>query len=150
MKKILTILVALVTFTGIASAQISVKKSQFGKPKEMTTLSMSWSWIYKSDNSYYLTLKSDNQFDDWYWLNIGDNKQDCLNSISALKDLILTMRDTDAYNVDNGEGETFTVTIGKELGIRKLIFHGKYHAGEGYLLESNLQKAAKWIEKNVK
>ena len=44
MKRILTTLIVLVTFAGIADAQISIKKSDVGKPKQMTTLSMSWSW----------------------------------------------------------------------------------------------------------
>ena len=51
MKKILSLIVALVTITGIASAQINIKKSNVGKPQEMTTLSMYWSWIYKVDAS---------------------------------------------------------------------------------------------------
>lgn len=150
MRKILSILIALVTFAGIADAQISIKKSDIGKPKQMTTLSMSWSWIYQADDSYFLVMKSDNHFDDWYWLKMGDTKEACLESITALKEMMDTMGESDRYDVDNGAGETFSVTSTKELGIKKLIFHGEHYAGAGFLIAPNLTKATKWIEKNVK
>ena len=150
MKRILTTLIVLVTFAGIADAQISIKKSDVGKPKQMTTLSMSWSWIYQADDSYFLVMKSDNQFDDHYWLKIGDTKEECLESLSALQEMMDNMGDSDRYEVDNGMGESFSVTISRELGIKKLTFNGESYAGAGFLLASNLSKAIKWIEKNVK
>lgn len=150
MKKILSILIVLVSFAGITDAQISIKKSDVGKPIQMTTLSMSWSWIYQQDNSYFLVMKSDNQFDNWYWLKIGNTKEACLESIAALQEMMDTMEESDRYEVDNGEGETFYVTSTTELGIKKLIFHGKKYAGAGYLIAPNLTKATKWIEKNMK
>lgn len=150
MRKILSILIALVTFAGIADAQISIKKSDVGKPKQMTTLSMSWSWIYQADDTYYIVMKSDNQFDDHYWLKIGDTKEECLESLSALQEMMDNMGETERYNVDNGMGESFSVTISRELGIKKLTFNGEFYAGAGFLLASNLTKATKWIEKNVK
>ncbi len=150
MKRILTTLIALVTFAGIADAQISIKKSDVGKPKQMTTLSMSWSWIYQADDSYFLVMKSDNQFDNHYWLKIGDTREECLESLSALQEMMDNMGETERYNVDNGMGESFSVTISRELGIKKLTFNGESYAGAGFLLASNLSKATKWIEKNVK
>ena len=150
MKRILTTLIALVTLAGIADAQISIKKSDVGKPKQMTTLSMSWSWIYQADDTYYIVMKSDNQFDDHYWLKIGDTREECLESISALQEMMENMGDSDRYNVENGMGESFSVTLSRELGIKKLTFNGEFYAGAGFLLASNLTKATKWIEKNVK
>lgn len=150
MKRILTTLIVLVTFAGIADAQISIKKSDVGKPKQMTTLSMSWSWIYQADDSYFLVMKSDNQFDDHYWLKIGDTREECLESISALQEMMDNMGETERYNVDNGMGESFSVTLSRELGIKKLTFNGESYAGAGFLIASNLSKATKWIEKNVK
>lgn len=150
MRKILSILIVLVTFAGIADAQISTKKSDVGKPKQMTSLSMSWSWIYQADDSYFIVMKSDNQYDDHYWLKIGDTKEACLKSITALQEMMDNMGDSDRYDVDNGAGETFSVTSTKDLGIKKLIFHGEHYAGAGFLLALNLTKATKWIEKNVK
>ena len=150
MKKILSILIALVAFSEITDAQISIKKSDVGKPKQMATLSMSWSWIYQADNSYFLVMKSDNQFDDWYWLKIGNTKEACLESITALQEMMDIMEESDRYDVDNGAGETFSVTSTEELGVKKLIFHGENYAGAGFLIAPNLTKATKWIEKNMK
>ena len=150
MKRILTTLIALVTLAGIADAQISIKKSDVGKTKQMTTLSMSWSWIYQADDSYFLVMKSDNQFDDHYWLKIGDTREECLESLSALLEMMDNMGESERYDVDNGMGESFSVTLSRDLGIKKLTFHGEKYAGAGFLLATNLTKAIKWIEKNVK
>ena len=149
MKKIISILIALTTFAWIADAQISIKKSDVGKPKQMTTLSMSWSWIYQDGDSYYIVMKSDNEFDDWYWLKIGDTKEACLESVTALQEMLNNMGESDRFDVDNGEGESFSVTQTKDFGFKKLIFHGDHYAGRGYLLGSNLKKAIKWIQKNL-
>lgn len=143
-------LFALVTFAGIANAQITIKKSDVDKPKQMVTLSMLWSWIYKADGSYYIVMKSDNQFDDNYWLLIGDTQEECIESLSALQEMMDNMGEEERYEVDNGMGETFSVTLSRDLGIKKLTFHGDSYAGAGYLLATNLSKAIKWIEKNVK
>lgn len=150
MKRFLTTLIALVTLAGIADAQISIKKSDVGKPKQMTTLSMSWSWIYQADDSYFLVMKSDNQFDDHYWLKIGDTREECLESLSALMEMMDNMGESERYDVDNRMGESFSVTLSRDLGIKKLTFHGEKYAGAGFLLATNLTKAIKWIEKNVK
>jgi len=149
MKKIIAILIALVAFVHAADAQISIKKSDVSKPQQVTTLSMSWSWIYQADDAYYIVMKSDNQFDDHYWMKIGATKEECLASVSALQEMMDTMGDSDRYDVDNGEGTSFSVTIARELGVKKLVFHSNQHAGAGFLLSSNLTKAAKWIEKNL-
>ena len=149
MNKIVSLLISLVTVAGIASAQISVRKSDAGKPVEMATLSMSWSWIYRIDDTYFLVMKSDNQFDDAYWLKMGVSKEECLESVSALQEMMDNMGDSDRYDVDNGAGKTFTVTLTRELGIKKMVFRGDRHAGAGFLIPSNLTKATKWIETNV-
>ena len=65
MKKILTLIVALVIFTGMADAQISIKKSDYKTAQQVTTLSMYWNWIYKQGETYFLVMKSDNEFDEF-------------------------------------------------------------------------------------
>ena len=60
------------------------------------------------------------------------------------------MEDSDRYEIENGEGEIFYVSLMRELGIKKLAFHSDRNAGTGFLLASNISKALKWIEQNVK
>jgi len=150
MKKIISILIALVTIAGVADAQITVRKSEAEVPQKLTTLSMYWSWIYSQNDSYYLVMNSTNEFDNNFWLKIGSNKEECLESLSSLLELFDTMEETDRFDIGNGEGESFSVTMGRELGIEKLIFHGEGYAGTGFLYASNISKAEKWIEKNMK
>lgn len=149
MKKIIPILLALVAFAGSANAQITIKKSDVDRPEQLTILSPMWSWLYKSNNAYYLVMKSDNQFDDWFWLRIGETKDECLESIESLQELCKTITDKDRFEIDNGKGKQFIVTQYKALGITGLHFDGGGYAGFGYLLPANLAKAQKWIQKNV-
>ena len=150
MKKFVSILIALLTFAGISDAQISIKKSETGKAEQVLTLSASWSWIYKSGDSYFIVMKSDNQFDDAYWLKIGDTCEECEESVSSLLELANTIGESDRYDIDNGEGSTFRVTQYKAIGMKGLRFDGEGYAGRSYILASNLNKAIKWIRKNLK
>lgn len=150
MKKILSILIALATFAGVADAQVSIKKSDFSKAKQVTTLAMSWSWIYQDSDGYFLSMKSDNQFDNSFWLHIGKNRDECVKSINSLLDLADTIGETERFDIDNGAGEVFDVTQYKAMGMKGLRFHGKGYAGTGYITAANLNKALKWIQKNVK
>lgn len=150
MKRIFTILLFLATLAGIADAQISIKKKDTGKAKQMATLSMSWSWIYQADGAYYLVMKSDNQFDDSFWLKMGSTKEECLESVTSLLDLANTIGETDRFDINNGEGEIFDTTQYKAMGMKGLKFHGKGYAGTAFILTTNLTKAHKWIQKNIK
>lgn len=150
MRKILSIIIALVTFAGIADAQISIKKSDYDRVKQVATLSMYWSWIYQNSDGYYLVINSNNQFDDSFWLLIGKTKNECLESLSSLQELFDTMEETDCIYIDNGLGESFDVSMTKSLGFKQMIFHGEGYAGTGFLYVANINKAIKWIEKNVK
>lgn len=149
MKKIISIALSLVLFAGIADAQISIKKSSLETPKQMTTLTMSWSWIYQANDSYFIVMKSDNQFDESFWLMIGESKDECLESLSSLLELADTIGETERFEIGNGMGENFTATHYKAMGTNGLKFSGQGHAGTGYINTNNLNKAVKWIEKNV-
>lgn len=149
MKKIISIALSLVLFAGIADAQISIKKSSVDTPKQMTTLTMSWSWIYQINDTYFIVMKSDNQFDDNFWLQIGETKEECLESLSSLLELADTIGETERFEIDNGMREKYVATHYRAMGTNGLNFTGQGHAGTGYINTNNLNKAVKWIEKNV-
>lgn len=149
MRKILSILIALGTFAGIADAQISIKKSEFEKAKQVATLQQYWTWIYQEGESHFIVMKSDNQFDESFWLKIGTTREECEESVKSLLELCESITDTDRFDIDNGSGETFNVTQYKAMGLKGLMFHGKGYAGTAYILPANLNKALKWIGKNL-
>lgn len=149
MKKILSIIVVLVALTGIANAQITIKKSAVGRPVQVATLSQAWSWLYKVDDMYFIGMKSDNQFETWFWMSLGKTKDECLESLSSLLELCDTITDEDAYDIDNGIGEKLSVTKYKAMGMNGLKFRDDSHVGFGYILPANLTKAQKWIQKNL-
>lgn len=132
-----------------ADAQISIKKSDVGNAAQVATLAMAWSWLYQSGDSYFIAMKSDNQFDEDYWLHIGETKEECVNSVTSLLDLCDTIGDADRFEIANGAGKTFYVTQYKTMGIKGLRFQGDDYAGAAYILPSGLNKALKWIQKNL-
>ena len=149
MKKILTILISLMVFAWVADAQISIKKSDIDNPEQVATLSPAWSWLYKMNDAYFVVMKSSNQFDDWYWLKIGKTKEECLESLTSLQDLCKTITETDRFEIDNGLGQTFSVTQYKMMGVGGIQFKDQSHAGFGYLIPGNFNKAIKWIQTKV-
>lgn len=48
---------------------------------------------------------------------------------SSLQELFDSMGETDRFDIDNGLGESFDVTMIKELGFKKMVFHGEGYAG---------------------
>ena len=149
MKRILSIIIALLALSWAADAQVTITKSDVGRAKQLTTLSTSWSWIYKQDDLYFIVLKSDNRFDDSYWLSLGSTRDDCIETILDLLDLAETIEEIDNYNIDNGVGEVYDVGQYKMLGIKGLRFYGDGYAGTAYITLPNLNKALKWIEMNL-
>lgn len=150
MNKVLFSIIVSCAFALGSSAQIHISKSDVDKPIELTTLSLSWSWLYQSGDFYYMVMKSDNQFDDYYWMNLGKTKDACIVSLTSLLDLTDTIEESDRYDIDNGVGDVFNVTLYSALGMRGLRFHGEGYAGTAYILQSNLKKAIKWIRKNLR
>lgn len=149
MKRILAIIVVLVTFAGIANAQISIKKSEVGRPVQVAVLSPFWSWLDKIDDYYFVSMKSSNQFDDVFVMRIGKTQEECLESISSLIDLAKTIKKEDSFEIDNGLGQVYNVSQYGDFGATGLLFQAEGHAGHGYLLMSNMTKAQKWIQKNL-
>lgn len=150
MKRYILILIASLALAWNADAQISIKKSDVGNAAQLTTLAMAWSWLYQSGDSYFIVMKSDNRFDDDYWLHIGETKEECVESVASLLDLADTIGEADRFDVDNGAGKTFSVTQYKSMGIKGLRFQGDNYAGTAYILPSGLNKALKWIQNNLK
>ncbi len=150
MKKFIVAIVLIVACAGMADAQITINKSISSNPKQMTTLSMYWSWIYQIDSTYFLVMKSDNEFDDFYWIRLGTTRGECKESVSSLLELAKTIGETDRYDMDNGMGDTYHISQYNALGMKGLYFYDVNQAGHAYILASNLKKADRWISKNVK
>lgn len=140
----------MVAFACAASAQITISKSSTGTPKQEAVLQMAWAWLYSHDGEYLMVLKSNNQFDDGFWLLLGKTKDECITSLNAIQELIDNIGETDRFEISNGRGAIFQVSQYKALGIKGLYLDDNSHAGSGYILPSYITKARRWIEQNLR
>lgn len=150
MKKIIIIIAAIVLSIVNANAQLNIKKSD-SSMKEVKTLSVYWIWIYEDADGYYLVAKSNNQFDEKsFWLSIGSNKSECLESINGLISIANGSTDDDYYVEDTFGGKLHlfkTQSIGEKIiGIADTEHR---YAGSAQISTIYLNKAKKWIEQNL-
>lgn len=127
-------------------AQLNVKKSVVDKPVQEYVVTAQWAWIYLFNNSHWLVMKSSNQFDDWYWLRLGTTKEQCVATAYQLKELAETITESDAFEIANGQGETYRVTQYKALGIDGLWFSSSDRAGGGNIQMPYIKKVCKWCD----
>ena len=150
MKKFIIIIVAVVLSIVNANAQLNIRKSE-SSLKEIKTISAYWIWLYEDANGYYLVAKSDNQFDDnFYWLSIGSNKGECLDSIDGLISIANGSSDDDYYVEDTFGGKLHlfkTQLLGEK--IVTIADTGHRYAGTAQISTIYLNKAKKWIEQNI-
>jgi hypothetical protein len=149
MKKILTFIVAVIAMATTAQAQIKIDKSTTNRPKQVATLTPYWNWLNCHDGEYYISFKSDNQFDDIFILSLGKTRKECLESLESLQELMDNITKDDIFTIDNGYGRSFSATEYSFLGARGLTINSEGYAGRGYIYLSSIKKAIKWIEKNL-
>ena len=149
MRRIIIIII-LALMTTQASAQLQISKSKVGKSERVETLYAQWNWLNRNGDVYYLTARSTNRYDNHYMLMLGKTYEECLASLEALEQLLTTISKTDAYDVNNGFGSTYRVTLYNELGTQGLSLKGDGFADTGYLYKVSIRKAIGWVRQNLK
>jgi hypothetical protein len=108
MKKTIIAIIAMMMFLPmIADAQITIGKKETA-PKKIATIAMAWYDLYEYNGTYSISLRSTNQYDDSYWLHLG-NKATAIVSLKSLIDLCDTITKDDILEIDNGAGKTYIV-----------------------------------------
>ena len=144
MKKILLFIVmAMFAIPSMAQIQISTQKS---KAEIVTKFRGGTQALAHSEHSgYSLWLKTDNQFDEVFTINLGDDEDAAIESIDGLLYLINNSKkgDTTAFN-DNAGVETF-VTFDIFMGGKVLWFARDSYAGNSSITSKELEKLKKDI-----
>lgn len=98
MKKALILIVALLTIGMAADAQVQVKK----KSTSETIFSgrMGGISVDVIDGSYFLSIKSTNQFDKYYVIHIGQNASEAVASIESFIDIAKTIKSGESYEIE--------------------------------------------------
>ena len=107
MKKIIIAIISTMILIPTMDAQIVVKKKD-SVPTKVATISMQWYDLYKHDDIYLLSLKSTNQFDNHFWLRLG-NKEEAVESLNALIGMCESLAKDEVIEISNGENKTYRV-----------------------------------------
>lgn len=124
MKKILTLIVALLTIGMAADAQVQIKKKSTSEniySGRMGNISVDC-----MDGSYFLAICSTNQFDKFYVIHLGENAKDAITSIESFIEIAKTIKKGESYDI---ETPTKTFTIYKGAFKNEIWFKASGHAG---------------------
>ena len=145
MKKIIiAIISAMILLPTMADAQIKVEKQN--KMEKVAVISPQWYTLYYSQDNYYLSLKSTNQFDDNFFIVLG-NKEEAIESMETLISLCDSLGKDDSVEFKNGAGKTYVIY--KYMG--GISFHQREPgmAGFTYIVKAYLKKTKAKIEEHI-
>lgn len=140
MKKILFLVIALMTLMPMANAQI--QKTGTFKTETIASVRMGFASLKHSD-VYYLVLRTTNQFDDAMILFLGEDKDSAATSLKDLIDILDSLEGNAMQYIDNGAGKE--LCLYKNMGA--LYFSAKGYAGDGNIGKSELNKFIKALQK---
>ena len=101
MKKIIiAIISAMILMPTMADAQIKVNKQP--KRETIKSLRMGYVTLSKTEELYYLSMISDNQFDHAYVIFLGDGKEAAVQSLNSLIEVSSTIAKDDSFEFNDG------------------------------------------------
>lgn len=101
MKKIIiAIISAMILMPAMADAQIKVNKQP--KRETIKSLRMGYVALTKTEETYYLTMISDNQFDKSYVILLGEGKDAAIQSINSFIEISSTIKKDDSFEFNDG------------------------------------------------
>lgn len=115
--------------------------ASYSQMKEDLSITPSVSWLTYAGDSYFYIAKTTNQFDDMVWLDLGSNKEECLQTLNFFLNLI---DQQDKYTVfKSGKDDlilTYVNFMGKGLWIKK-----PYNADNATLTKAGIKKMIKFF-----
>ena len=140
MKKILLLVIAIMTFTPMTNAQI--KKTGESNTKTIASARMGIVVLRQSDKDFYLSMTTTNQFDNAMLLKLGDTKESAKQSLNDLLDILESLEGDASQYIDSG--------FGRELRLWKLMgalyISADGYAGNGNISKSELKKFIKALQ----
>lgn len=131
MKKIIiAIISAMILMPTMADAQI--QKTGTLKTKTLSSVRMGVVNLKLNENgTYYLAMKTTNQFDDYMILKLGENKESAIQSLNDLLDIFDSLKGESTQYIQNG--------YGRELRLWK-VMGALYMSSDGYAGDANIGK----------
>lgn len=148
MKRVVILIVSVLTlmaFTLPASAQLNITSEQI-KVEKIGTLRSTYAFLYAEGTSFFLSVRSSNQFDDPCLFFLGDTAEASVLTLKDLCELCETMDNNAAINVEDAKGQKAVLIKKKMLGKPYLDISMEGQAGTSNLTLPELQKAIELIE----
>lgn len=143
MKKIIiAIISAMILMPTMAEAQIQVKKQP--KIETIKSLRMGYVNLTKTDDLYFLSMTSDNQFDKAYVIMLGKGKEAAVQSLKALIEVSETITKDDSFEFNDGVRD---YNIYRGTFKSEVWFKGAGHAGYGKTSTAELNSLLKALTK---
>ena len=150
MKKVATFIAAVllgaVSFS--ASAQLTIGKKNEAV-KRVATLQQFVEWLYQMDDNYYYVMATNNEFDDWMWLELGGTKEEAATTTRSLIEALEGAERGESIEVES-RGEKYLLTCNTFMGAKAWMVSDiktrKAYAGDGPMNMSSLRKALKFFE----
>lgn len=146
MKKVLLFLVCILAFVP-AFAQLNVKSVQ-EKVEKIGTLRSTYAFVYNQGTSYYLSIRSSNQFDDNCLFCLGDTAE---SAILTAKDLIGLCDSLDvnaSVSAQDAKGQNALFIKKKMIGKPYLDISMDGQAGTSNITKTELEKAIEIIKEH--
>ena len=149
MKKAVIIAAALLVGVFSASAQLTIGKKSEGV-QQLATLQTMWTWLYLQGDHYLFVTKTDNQFDDWMWLDLGGTKEEAKETVNSLITALEEAERGNSIEVES-RGEKYLLICDVSLGMKlwniRAIETRRSYAGSGPMSMPALRKALKYFDK---
>ena len=146
MKKIVFLLLLMCCSFSIATAQIIIT-NKFEKTEDVATIRHAYSYL-KKQHTYFLTLNSSNQFDDIFIIELGETKEECINTTQSLIQLLNELENGESVKISNRNNEYF---FSKELMLGApyylIISADHKYAGSCNITKKELEKIIKKLDK---
>lgn len=131
-----------------ASAQLNVKAKSNVKP--IGTIRTGVINVFQQDSLFFISLKTNNAFDDPGIFNLGKGKESAFATLDDLVGILENGEPGEAYQVESRPGRTCTLVVGKQLGVRIVTFSFDECAGTQSMSKGEFEKVRGIVDRKGK
>lgn len=130
-------------------AQLNVTSVQ-DKVEKIGTLRSTYAYLYSQGTSYYLSIRSSNQFDDNCLFCLGDTAESAILTAQDLIGLCDVLEENASVSATDANGEEALFIKKKMIGKPYLVISMTGQAGTSNITKAELEKAVRIIKEHGK
>lgn len=129
MKKIIAIIITLLSFGAMADAQIQITHKS--NTKTLTSVRLGFISMLRNSGYFYLVFQTNSQFDDSMIIQLGKDKKESIETLQSLIDIIASMKKGDSVTINN---------LGQEFRLYRYAKNSITIHADGFAGNSNTNK----------